>query len=226
MSNFLSPGDPGALGHACFSALILPTHKSNHTTTQSPVLWASGLTFSSVLRSVATTGPLHLQLPLPGALFIELISTDPSDDSASITSPSLASLAKPSPTNASSHHVNCVVVAVTGTLLLIHFTCVISWLTIIAPTEHIGNSRKSSVYIYLCSLLCFQCLANGEALKHFMYGWMNEYWTLLGRFWKTNSSRTISYREFYHQNLIAMTVTMMVRAPSKYQLCSYRLFMQ
>lgn len=69
MSNFLSPGDPGALGHACFSALLLPTHKSNHTTTQPPVLWASGLTFSPALRSVAAAGPLHLQLPLPGALF-------------------------------------------------------------------------------------------------------------------------------------------------------------
>lgn len=117
---FLSLGDPGALGHACFSALILPKHRSNHTTTQPPVLWASGLTFSSVLRSVATTGPLHLQLPLPGALFIQLISTDPSDDSTSVVSPFLASLARPNPTN------SCVVVAVTATLLLIHFLCVIS----------------------------------------------------------------------------------------------------
>lgn len=69
---------------------------------------------------------------------------------------------------------NCVVVAVTGTLLLMHVICVIRWLMIIVPTEHIVNSRKSSVCLCLCSLLCFQCLANGEALKHLMYEWMNE----------------------------------------------------
>lgn len=83
MFDLMSPGDPGAWGPACPSALIPPKYTPSHTTTQPPVFYARGPSFSSLL--IATTGPLHLQFPPPGALSTGLIPTDASDHSTSIT---------------------------------------------------------------------------------------------------------------------------------------------
>lgn len=70
----------------------LPTSlPSLPTTTRPPVLHAQGSPPRSLLT--ATTGPLHLQFPPPGALFTRLIPTDTSAHSTSIPAPFLASLA-------------------------------------------------------------------------------------------------------------------------------------